>query len=157
MLAGSPCSLKRRSLHLTKGASELTELQRFLTCPSCNVQADGTVCRRCGARYRAGAWRYITKTRCRVCAHLNRPLIESALARRIPLRAIAARFGLSRSALSRHQRSHMTARNTGGNAAPNSLPGQSVTSPAKVGLAIVVFGLVVCFALTFPPLNVEGY
>jgi hypothetical protein len=106
---------------------------KHLICPSCDIAVEGRVCPTCGARYRAGGWRYVTKIRCRVCKHLSRPLIENSLAQRTSLRDVATRFGVSRSALSRHQRRHMVAQNAAGNAKSN-VPRQSNNSLGKIGL-----------------------
>jgi DNA-binding transcriptional ArsR family regulator len=41
-------------------------------------------------------------TRCTVCTHASRPEIDQALIDGLPLRPLAAQYGLSSSALSRH-------------------------------------------------------
>jgi hypothetical protein len=45
--------------------------------------------------------------RCTVCLHPDRPSIELALSRKAGLKTIAAKFGLSKTALSRHSTNHM--------------------------------------------------
>jgi hypothetical protein len=46
---------------------------------------------------------------CGACIHANRSELDSALARRAPLREISARFGISKSALHRHKVQHIAA------------------------------------------------
>ena len=47
---------------------------------------------------------------CSLCSHASRPELEQAILRGEPVRKIAGRFpGISRSAVSRHRRDHMTA------------------------------------------------
>lgn len=46
---------------------------------------------------------------CGACVHVNRSELDSALARRAPLREISARYGISKSALHRHKVQHIAA------------------------------------------------
>jgi hypothetical protein len=109
-------------------------------CPSCQVPIEGMRCRTCGARCRAGHWRFGRKTACSVCGHIERPTIEHALVQGQPLRAIAAQFGLSRSALSRHLCRHLKPQSN-----QDTDVGQRQTKPvpwiAKWAIGLVVFAL----------------
>ena len=46
-------------------------------------------------------------TQCTICRHQKRELIEDALVRRVPMRRIARRYGVSKSAVGRHIRNHV--------------------------------------------------
>ena len=46
-------------------------------------------------------------TQCTICRHPKREEIEDALVRRVPMRRIARRYGVSKSAVGRHIRSHV--------------------------------------------------
>jgi DNA-binding transcriptional ArsR family regulator len=46
-------------------------------------------------------------TQCTICQHPKREEIEDALVRRVPMRRIARRYGVSKSAVGRHIRSHV--------------------------------------------------
>ena len=45
--------------------------------------------------------------RCTICDHPQRALIEMGLARKVPGRALARKFGVSEAAISRHRKNHM--------------------------------------------------
>ena len=46
-------------------------------------------------------------TQCTICRHPKREEIEDALVRRVPMRRIARRYGVSKSAVGRHIRNHV--------------------------------------------------
>jgi DNA-binding transcriptional ArsR family regulator len=46
-------------------------------------------------------------TQCTICRHPKRKEIEDALVRRVPMRRIARRYGVSKSAVGRHILSHV--------------------------------------------------
>lgn len=46
-------------------------------------------------------------TQCTICQHPKREEIEDALVRRVPMRRIARRYDVSKSAVGRHFRSHV--------------------------------------------------
>ncbi len=46
-------------------------------------------------------------TQCTICRHPKREEIEDELVRRVPMRRIASRYGVSKSAVGRHIRSHV--------------------------------------------------
>ena len=52
-------------------------------------------------------------TRCTVCTHEGRRQIEIGLARSVPQKTLAARFGLSHDAICRHAANHLMSPNTG--------------------------------------------
>lgn len=47
-------------------------------------------------------------TPCKTCAHEQRAAIEFGLARRVPVRTLARKFGLSQQSIFRHKRSHLS-------------------------------------------------
>jgi hypothetical protein len=49
-----------------------------------------------------------TGPQCQVCAHPQRHVVELGLVHRVPVRVLSKRFELSKDAIHRHRRNHMS-------------------------------------------------